>query len=251
MKKWRMKFRFVLHLFFMALPFFYSDAVQPGASQLVLNEETSKHVVQVLRMQNGNQLNLTDGKGNLFRAEIIDGHKKRCAVKVLSEKYQEPSGKKISIAISPLKNSNRFEWFLEKATEIGINEIIPLICDRTEKQHVRMERLHGILISAMLQSQQCWLPVLQEPVKFGKFVPLAYEGEKFIAHCEEESKEPIFSKLNNKLANKLILIGPEGDFTKDEIKLALSENFIPVSLGNTRLRTETAGVVSAVFLSNS
>ena len=241
---------FILHLFYMALPFFYSDAVQPGANQLVLNEETSKHVVQVLRMQNGDELNLTDGRGNTFQCSIIDDHKKRCAVRVLSEKYREPSGKKISIAISPLKNSNRFEWFLEKATEIGIYQIIPLICERTEKQHLRMERLHGILISAMLQSQQCWLPVLQEPVKLGKYVSLAFEGEKFIAHCDEDDKVPLSSKLTGKSSNKLILIGPEGDFSREEIRFALDYGFEPVALGDTRLRTETAGVVAAAFLVN-
>ena len=249
MKKWRMNFRFVLHLFFMALPFFYSDAVQPGDNQLVLNEETSKHVVQVLRMQNGDQLNLTDGKGNLFRAEITDGHKKKCAVRILSSKHVKPSEKKSTIAISLIKNTNRFEWFLEKATEIGVHEIIPLICDRTEKQHFRIDRMKGILVSAMLQSQQCWLPVLSEPVRFEDWVMRQNENsQKFIAHCvDEQIKKPMHQHISTS-AHQLICIGPEGDFTKDEIKLALSENFIPVSLGNTRLRTETAGIVAATLL---
>ena len=241
---------FFLH-FFMALPFFYIETIQAGSNELLLNEETSKHVVQVLRMQNGEQLNLTDGLGNLFAAEIIDDHKKRCTVKILSTVHQQAPAKKITIAISLVKNASRFEWFLEKATEIGVNEIIPLICERTEKQHFRFERMKGILISAMLQSQQCWLPVLSEPAKFSKFIANKYDGIKFIAHCENESvKEQLTNKLINKSTDKLILIGPEGDFTKTEIEIALQNNFIPVALGRTRLRTETAGIVAAALLCN-
>ena len=241
----------VLHLFFMALPFFYSEAIQPGTGQLVLNEDTSKHVVQVLRMQNGDHLNLTDGRGYIFNAAIIDDHKKRCTVKILSEKYLEQSEKKITIAISPVKNAGRFEWFLEKATEIGVQEIIPLICERTEKQHVRMERLNGILVSAMLQSQQCWLPVLQEPVRLKDLVNRRFENtNKYIAHClPEGNKESIHSKIHRS-ENQLILIGPEGDFTNDEIDLSLKNNFIPVTLGETRLRTETAAIVATVLLNS-
>ncbi|MEP7166002.1 MAG: 16S rRNA (uracil(1498)-N(3))-methyltransferase [Ferruginibacter sp.] len=233
----------------MALPFFYSEEIKPGSAQLVLSEETSKHIVQVLRMQNGEQINLTDGNGNLFNAEIIDDHKKKCTVKILSTVYQQPSEKKITIAISLIKNASRFEWFLEKATEIGVNEIIPLICGRTEKQHFRFERMKGILISAMLQSQQTWLPALREPVKLAKFITSEFKGQKFIAHCEDESnKEQLTKKLINNSTDKLILIGPEGDFTKEETGGALQNSFIPVSLGGTRLRTETAGVVAATLL---
>jgi len=170
-------------------------------------------------------------------------------VSILSTIHKKQSEKKITIAISPVKNASRFEWFLEKATEIGVSEIIPLICNRTEKQHFRYDRMKGILISAMLQSQQCWLPVLQEPVKFDKFILNEHTGQKFIAHCEDEnSKLPLTNKLINHSTNKLILIGPEGDFTTEEIGLALKNNFIPVALGETRLRTETAGVVAAAIL---
>jgi 16S rRNA (uracil1498-N3)-methyltransferase len=246
-----MNFRFVLHLIFMALPFFYSEALKPGTNEFVLNEDTSKHVVQVLRMQIGQQLNLTDGRGNIFNASIIDDHKKRCTVMILSEEYQESPGKKITIAISPVKNSSRYEWFLEKATEIGVQEIIPLICHRTEKQHIRMERLRGILVSAMLQSQQCWLPVLQEPVKFEDLVMGPFEnGNKYIAHCLPEGNKESLHLQISKSSNQLILIGPEGDFTTEEINLALKNNFMPVALGNTRLRTETAGIVAVTLLNN-
>lgn len=233
----------------MALPFFYTEEITIAAKQFVLNEETSKHVAQVLRMQNGEQLLLTDGKGNLFIAEVVDDNRKKCVVKILSASTQPAPTKKITIAISLVKNSNRFEWFLEKATEIGVSEIIPLLCSRTEKQHFRHDRMKSILISAMLQSQQTWLPELHEPTKFTELLNQSTVQQKFIAHCEEEtSKEQLVNKLSAISAERLILIGPEGDFTKDEIAAALQNNFLPVALGNTRLRTETAGVVAATLL---
>ena len=246
-----MNLRFILHFYlclFMALPIFYIETIA-ATENLVLNEETSKHVVQVLRMQNGEQLQLTDGKGNLFTAEIIDNNRKRCAVKIIqTDNNQQPIGN-ITIAISLVKNANRFEWFLEKATEIGVTEVIPLICTRTEKQHFRHDRMQGILISAMLQSQQTFLPVLHEPIRLNEVISKAKQEQKFIAHCEDENnKVQLTSKFLNSSTSKLILIGPEGDFTKEEIQLALQNNFIPVALGNTRLRTETAGMVAATLL---
>jgi 16S rRNA (uracil1498-N3)-methyltransferase len=232
----------------MALPFFYIDEITAKDS-LILNEETSKHIVQVLRMQNGEQLQLTDGKGNLFTASIIDNNRKRCTVSIINTINNQPPATNITIAISPVKSNSRFEWLLEKVTEIGVTEIIPLICSRTEKQHFRYDRMHGILISAMLQSQQTWLPTLHEPVKFNEAISKAAQEQKFIAHCEDENnKVQLIPKLLTASTSKLILIGPEGDFTKEEIDFALHHNFTPVSLGNTRLRTETAGMVAAVLL---
>ena len=237
----------------MQLPFFYIKAIDPSQKQLVLDEDTSKHIVQVLRMKEGERLNLTDGKGNLITAEITDAHKKHCAVKIidsrfiLSDSRRTHASRKITIAISLLKNTNRFEWFLEKATEIGVSEIIPLICERTEKEKFRYERMKGILISAMLQSQQCWLPILHEPQEFNNQTIKQFNYQlKFIAHCEEGLKPQLTNKLIN--GSYIILIGPEGDFTKDEIELALQNNFIPVSFGETRLRSETAGVVAVTVL---
>lgn len=232
----------------MALPFFYSDTITPSATQYVLNEETSKHVAQVLRMTNGEQLLLTDGKGNLFTAEITDDNRKKCVVKIVKVEAQALKERKISIAISLVKNSNRLEWFLEKATEIGVSEIIPLLCQRTEKQHFRQDRMKAIVVSAMLQSQQSWLPVLQEPTKFSSLLQQNPSAQKFIAHCEEASKEQLADKLVDIMAESLILIGPEGDFSLEEIAAALQQGFLPVALGNTRLRTETAGVVAATLL---
>ena len=233
----------------MPLPFFYKSDIDVAATAVVLDEDTSKHIVQVLRMQNGEQLQLTDGKGTIFTCEITDNNRKKCSVEVIKTINYQPSTVNISIAISLIKNSSRFEWFLEKAIEIGVSEIVPLICTRTEKQNFKAERLQTILISAMLQSQQCWLPEMGEPVKYKNFIETADVAQKFIAHCEDEiNKVQLSSQLLNPSTAKLILIGPEGDFTKDEIELALQNNFTPVSLGNTRLRTETAGVVAATLL---
>ncbi|HVE61992.1 MAG TPA: RsmE family RNA methyltransferase, partial [Chitinophagaceae bacterium] len=154
--------------------------------------------------------------------------------------------RKIVIGISLIKNLSRFEWFLEKATEIGVSEIIPLICKRTEKQSFKFERMNAILISAMIQSQQCWLPLLCEPVSFQKLVAQEREGQSFIAHCLPDQKEQLSTTLRN--SSSIILIGPEGDFTENEIATALEKGFKPVALGNTRLRTETAGIVAATLL---
>jgi len=231
----------------MALPYFFIDTLNPQDA-IVLPEETSRHCIQVLRMKAGEQLQLTDGKGNLFTVRISKADKKNCIVAVEEKTYVPPNIKKVSIAISLLKNANRFEWFLEKATEMGVSEVIPLICKRTERQHFRFERMNHILVAAMLQSQQCWLPVLQEPQPFEKIISLSVYAQKLIAHCEETNKKPL---RNIAEGNEIqILIGPEGDFTPEEIELALQDHFQPVSLGSTRLRTETAGIVAAALLMN-
>lgn len=233
----------------MALPFFYKEDIDLKTTEVVLDEDTSKHMVQVLRMQNGEQLQLTNGKGNLFTAEIKDNNRKKCTVTILTTTNHQPPTTNITIAISLIKNNTRFEWFLEKATEIGVTGIIPLICERTEKTAFKFDRMKNILVSAMLQSQQTWLPVLHEPVKFTSLIKQSTQLQKFIAHCEDENnKQQLAVKLINGLNSKLILIGPEGDFTKQEIEMALDNNFIPVALGDNRLRTETAGVVAATLL---
>ena len=237
----------------MPTPFFFTEPIKFSDNIIVLNEENSKHIVQVLRMQEGKQIKLTDGLGNILLAEIIDAHKKKCTIKIITRDFIEPTNNKVCIAISPVKNNSRLEWFLEKATEIGVTEIVPLMCDRTEKQFLKQDRMKGILISALLQSQQAWLPILAEPQKFDSFVNARKDENKFIAHCEEDDKKSLaevaFSHQHNStLINQLIIIGPEGDFTKEEITLALENNFTPIALGNTRLRTETAALVAATLL---
>ncbi len=235
----------------MSLPFFYIEQVDKSSSIITLNEETSKHVVQVLRMKQGEQLNLTDGKGSLLTAQITEAHKKNCTVKLITSTFTPQTARKVLIAISLIKTAGRFEWFLEKATEIGVAEIVPLICERTERQHFRYERMKGILISAMLQSQQTWLPLLHEPVKLDSYIRKTgtLDGAlKLIAHCEEGEKQSISNFQSNQFSNCTILIGPEGDFTPTEIQLALENEYKPVTLGETRLRAETAGIVAATLL---
>jgi 16S rRNA (uracil1498-N3)-methyltransferase len=231
----------------MNLPFFFVEDL--NTTQIVLTEETSKHMINVLRMQKGEEVLLTDGKGKKARAFIVDDNRKKCAVEISSFEIEKERKSKIAIGISLIKNSSRFEWFLEKATEIGVGEIIPLICTRTEKEKFRYDRMQHILTSAMLQSQQFWLPLLHQPTEFEKALQLPFE-QKFIAHCEETDKQPLPSQHSLPAPSQIILIGPEGDFTHREIEIAQQHSFIPVTLGNTRLRTETAGIVAAILLSN-
>ncbi len=232
----------------MSLPFFYEPAIPGIHTHFMVSEETSKHCIQVLRMKTGSQLMLTDGIGNLYTARIVSEDKKKSTV-LIEEHITNPAPvKKTSIAISLLKNASRFEWFLEKATEIGVTDIQPLISQRTEHTRFRHDRMNGILIAAMLQSQQTWLPLLHEPVAFPDCVTKSNWQQKLVAHCGEDTKQLIkdlgFSNQTQ------ILIGPEGDFTPDEIKMALHHQYLPVSLGNTRLRTETAGMAASVLLVN-
>lgn len=230
----------------MGLPFFFQEQLTDNSS-LTLSEETSRHIIQVLRMKNGEQLQLTNGKGRIVTAEIISDYKKAAEVKIISTSEIPARTSNISIAISLIKNNSRFEWFLEKVTEIGVSEIIPLLCERTEKQHFRHDRMKNILISAMLQSQQAWLPILHEPIKFRDLIKSNSSEKKFIAHCDAEDER---KSIRNQSINStsIILIGPEGDFTKPEIESAKQNNFLPVSLGQTRLRVETAGIVAATLL---
>jgi len=249
------------------LPFFYISFPDRQSSEIALDEDTSKHVVQVLRMTKGERLRLTDGKGALMTAAIIDDHRKRSRVKVEAVHLEPPPKRKVTVAISLLKNASRFEWFLEKATEIGVSSIVPLLCERTEKQHARIDRLQSILVSAMLQSQQAWLPELSDPTGFSELVGRPASGGRYIAHCLEAPRATDsladWRKMaalagsagtleqggsGDEIPQQLILIGPEGDFSSKEIEAALREGFLPVTLGENRLRTETAGVVAATLL---
>ncbi|MEI2748632.1 MAG: RsmE family RNA methyltransferase [Ferruginibacter sp.] len=174
--------------------------------------------------------------------------RKRQLLQCFEEKIFPAPERKNTIAISLVKNASRFEWFLEKATENGIAAIIPLICSRTEKQHFRTDRMKNILISAMLQSQQVWLPEMHEPQSFLTYISTETASQKFIAHCEPDKEKIALSKIYKHGLPTSILIGPEGDFTAAEIKSALDAGFVPVALGETRLRTETAGLAAAVLL---
>ncbi|MFD2920889.1 RsmE family RNA methyltransferase [Terrimonas rubra] len=232
----------------MSIPFFYYAHYQKGQRQITLDEDTSKHIVQVLRMVNGEAVNLTDGKGHLLECSITEAHKKHCTVAVNTTGFTAAPLRQIHIAIGLLKNANRWEWFLEKATEIGVSHITPLLTKRTEKDKFRYDRMQTICISAMLQSQQVWLPVLQEPVGYDKFITAHKGGLQLIAHCEEGQERQQLAAMLIPDGETTLLIGPEGDFTVEEIALALEQQYKAVSLGATRLRTETAGIVGAALL---
>jgi 16S rRNA (uracil1498-N3)-methyltransferase len=226
---------------------FFCDTLKDNI--ITLNEEESTHATRVLRLEVGDDISLLDGKGKRALATITQPHHKRCVVEVNGEVYYEvPAISNLHIAIAPTKIIDRFEWFLEKATEIGVHKITPLLTDNSERKVLNHERLHKILVAAMKQSQRLYLPELTELTTFDKFIQSIDRSQQlFIAHCEENEKK-LFSNIVDKSKNCCVLVGPEGDFNSDEINVALSNNFQPISLGNSRLRTETAGVyVSAVF----
>ncbi|HSN10081.1 MAG TPA: RsmE family RNA methyltransferase [Hanamia sp.] len=230
----------------MTSPYFFEETL-PVSDEFTLSEETSRHISQVLRMKEGEEIVITNGEGYRLFANILCADKKKTKIKITRKEFLERPIPRTAIAISLIKNNNRFEWFAEKATEIGISEIIPLICKRSEKTHFKMERTRSILISAMLQSQQSWLPELSEPVKISEVIKKENYEQKFIAHCVNDEKKELKSLVSDS-ASKIILIGPEGDFTEEEIQTAIQQNYIPVSLGETRLRTETAGIAAAILL---
>jgi 16S rRNA (uracil1498-N3)-methyltransferase len=235
----------------MALPYFFVEDLQ--ADTVKLDEDTSRHMISVLRMQKGASVLLTNGKGLKATAVIEDDNRKKCMVSIRQRQEEPLKTQQAAIGISLLKNTTRFEWFLEKATEIGVREIIPLVCERTEKEKFRSDRMQQILISALLQSQQCWLPVLHEPTSFEKITGEFTAQRKYIAHCLPQQKTSLSQQMAmeaDSSSSRLILIGPEGDFSPREIRLALDHGYLPVSLGHTRLRTETAGMVAAVMMSN-
>lgn len=209
-----------------------------------LPEEESGHCIRVLRLGEGDEIVLTDGKGFFYKAIIIAPHPKHCGFSIV-ERWQQGAlwNFQIHIAVAPTKNMDRMEWFTEKATEIGIDAITCLNCRFSERKEVKSARLEKILISAMKQSQKATLPRLMGMTDFKSFVKKPFEGRKFIAHCEEEEK-PLLKQVYIPGENVLILIGPEGDFSPEEIELAKENGFESISLGESRLRTETAALVA-------
>jgi 16S rRNA (uracil1498-N3)-methyltransferase len=231
----------------MALPFFYSYKLGPDSDIEHLDENTAKHILQVLRMKKGDKINLTNGRGILATAAIEEQHKKECIVALTDMTHIPVYPHTAEVAISLVKNVARFEWFLEKATEMGISSIVPLVCERTERTHFRRDRMQNIMISAMLQSRQVWLPELSDPVSFTQWVSSPSLLARCIAHCLPDQKKH-FTEMTSANKDIAIAIGPEGDFTDNEISRALENKCIPVSLGETRLRTETAGLVAAALM---
>ncbi len=230
------------------IPLFYEENLSGQNGMVMLSEESSHHIHQVLRLKPGAEIAITNGKGILMQGVLTLVDRKKSIFKITTEEIIPPPENKITICFCIIKNNSRFEWFLEKAVEIGVREIIPVISKRTEKKNVRIERMKQIMIAALIQSKQSWLPVFHEPVTFEKAITLESFDHKFIAHCEEMEKPHLKKFISS--GKVQILIGPEGDFTIDEIESALNKDFIPVSLGKNRLRSETAAIVALALLNN-
>lgn len=206
--------------------------------------EEAQHCVRVLRKKEGDEILLTDGKGAFYDAEIIQAHPKHCIVNILNVISQsKPWAFDLQIAFAPTKNMDRTEWFAEKATEIGIDRLSPLLCAHSERKEIKNTRIEKILVSAMKQSQKAYLPLLDDMSTFRSFVKQDFKGDKYIAHCYDGEKQ-LLKDIYPKGNPALILIGPEGDFSEEEVALAVDCGFRSISLGNSRLRTETAALVA-------
>ncbi|MEJ2163653.1 MAG: 16S rRNA (uracil(1498)-N(3))-methyltransferase [Robiginitalea sp.] len=225
--------------------YFYHAGLDNSVTQFSFSAEESKHIVKVLRKKEGDSLRITNGRGFLFMAQITIADPKRCQGKIIEARKSIPARYSLHLAVAPTKRLERFQWFLEKATEIGIGEITPILCKRSERHKVSRERLERVMQEAMKQSLRTFLPKLNAPLPYETFLKEKHPSLRFIAHCEEDEK----LDLKRRVApdnDVLILIGPEGDFTREEIGMAYEGGFLPVSLGESRLRTETAALVSCV-----
>lgn len=230
---------------------FYTPTIEIHHNQFVLSEEESKHAIRVLRLAVGDSLYLVDGRGGWYTAEILDAHPKRTTLHIsdVQQDYQK-SPYYLHIAIAPTKNIDRIEWFIEKATEVGVQEITPIICEHSERKEVKVDRLVKVAVAAMKQSLKAYLPKINPPISFSQFLNNNCKSsvEYYIAHCAEGEK--FYLNDGVKVAGKyLILIGPEGDFSEKEIQRCLDAGYRPISLGNSRLRTETAALTSCLEIS--
>lgn len=224
---------------------FYTPDLQPESSVYTLNEEESKHCIRVLRLQPGDSIQLVDGRGGFYEARITDAHPKKTQLQIVAA--QQAFGKRnhyLHIAVAPTKNIERLEWFLEKATEIGIDEVTLLLCQRSERKEAKIDRLDKIITSAIKQSLKAYHPQLNPITPFSKVVTQPFAGQKFIAHCIDDAAKLTLSSQITLHGQYLILIGPEGDFTEKEVEEALQNGFKPITLGESRLRTETAALAA-------
>lgn len=228
---------------FKIMQLFYNPTINETTENFSFDKEESKHIIKVMRKKGGDILYVTNGLGYLFKTEISLGSDIKCTVKIISFEQAEKQKYHLHLAVAPTKMNDRYEWFLEKATEMGISEITPIICDHSERKFVKNDRFDKIILSAMKQSAQVFLPKLNEPIAFKDFIKYQPNGQLFIGHCEETEKKSLKNELKPN-TGVTILIGPEGDFSNKEIALAIENNYIPVSLGATRLRTETAAIVA-------
>jgi 16S rRNA (uracil1498-N3)-methyltransferase len=210
-----------------------------------LDQKESWHLIRVLRMSKGAEVKLIDGNGNLYEGIICNPDQNKCTIDITSKIMDfEKRNYRLHIAISPLKNPERFEWFVEKSVEIGIDEITPLICKNTEKRVIKSERINNIIISAMKQSLKAKKTLFNAPCQFNEFLNGNIPDAKMIAHCNNSFSRKKISEVCSKNKDVSILIGPEGDFDSEEINYAMMKGFVPVHLGQSRLRTETAGIAA-------
>jgi len=225
---------------------FYTSAVD--GRNCLLGMEESRHCIRVLRLGEGDMIDLTDGAGNFYLGRLTKVSQKGCEVDLVDVRPDAPKPWKLHVAIAPTKNLDRFEWFLEKATEIGIDQITPLICEHSERKSLKPERLTKVLVAAMKQSLRAWLPVLNSQARLSDFISMDLKEQKFMGYCES-GNEPELQEVYTRGADTVILVGPEGDFSPGEVNLAMKAGYTPVSLGPARLRTETAGVVATHTIS--
>lgn len=224
---------------------FYAPDIKERAE---LSQEEAQHAVRVLRLKEGEEISVTDGMGHFYACRISTATPKHCLVSILEERYQEPLwSHRLEIAVAPTKNMDRMEWLAEKATEIGLDSLTFLDCAFSERRVMKIERIEKILISAMKQSLKARLPQVDGMVRFKDFIRRDFKGQKFICHCYKDEKREL-KDLVDKDSDAVVLIGPEGDFSEEEVKEAIKAGFEPVSLGPSRLRTETAALVSCHIL---
>jgi 16S rRNA (uracil1498-N3)-methyltransferase len=226
---------------------FFHPELEKNADQFTFPTDESRHISKVLRKKSGDILQITDGKGIWYEAQILVPDHKKCTAKIISRIQVPPRPYQLHMVVAPTKLNDRFEWFLEKATEIGVHQITPIICEHSERKVIKMERMEKVIQSAMKQSLQSYLPQLNPVLGFKEYLTQPKSGDLYIAHCEEGDKRELFQTAEAK-KNTTILIGPEGDFSADEIQLALNNGFKAVALGNTRLRTETAAIVACTTM---
>ena len=226
---------------------FYNPSLDNSYKQFFFPPEESKHITRVLRKKEGDVVHITNGRGYLYEAEILIADQKKCKAQIIAEHKTVPKRYKLHLVVAPTKMNDRYEWFLEKATEIGVDEITPILCDHSERKTVKLERMERIVQAAMKQSLRTVMPKINPMMSYQEFMELENKGLKFIAHCAKGEK----MELKRRVATDkdvTVLIGPEGDFSKSEIDLAYKKGYVPVSLGKHRLRTETAAIVACTIV---
>lgn len=231
------------------MQFFFSENTESDI--FTLNEEESAHCIRVLRKSVGDPLTVVDGQGTLCHCRIIEAHPKHCSVQV-DERLKDYNRHTffLHLAVAPTKNTARTEWLVEKAVEMGVDRITPIVCEHSERCVLKRERLSKIAVSAMKQSLKAFLPVIDNPTPVSEIISAPFDGQRFIAYCDGDHRTPLHEAYSSG-SNALILIGPEGDFSAAEVQAALSADFIPVTLGNCRLRTETAAIAATAFFNLS